>query len=143
MIASIADGDTGYVTFAIVAGDDLLGIRANANNAFAIANDAGFTGIVVDVEENIIPETFYVDQNYPNPFNPTTTIKFGLPTESAVDLRIYDILGQQVAVIYNNQLLTAGTYKHVFDATKLASGTYIYRLQANENVVTKKMMLLK
>ncbi len=143
MIASIADGDTGYVTFAIVAGDDLLQIRENANNAFVIANEAGLTGIVVDVEDNLIPATFFVDQNYPNPFNPTTTIKFGLPTEASVDLRIYDILGQQVAVLYNNQILAAGTYKHSFDASKLASGAYIYRLQSNENVVTKKMMLLK
>jgi hypothetical protein len=144
MIATIADGDTGWVTFAIVAGDDLLQIRENANNAFVVANDAGFTNITVGIDDNeIIPVAFYVEQNYPNPFNPSTTIKFGLPTEASVDLRIYDILGQQVAVLYNNQILAAGTYQHIFDASKLASGTYIYRLQSNENVVTKKMMLLK
>ncbi|MBL1214167.1 MAG: T9SS type A sorting domain-containing protein [Ignavibacteriae bacterium] len=144
MIATIADGDTGWVTFAIVAGDDLIGIRENANNAFVVANNAGFTNITVGIDDTeIIPETFFVDQNYPNPFNPSTTIKFGLPMESTVDLRIFDILGQQVAVLYNNQILSAGTYQHTFNASKLASGTYIYRLQSNDNVVTKKMMLLK
>jgi hypothetical protein len=143
LIPSIADGDTGYVTFALVAGDDLSQITQNAANAAAIAIDAGFLGTTGINDKAIIPDVFFVDQNYPNPFNPSTTIKFGLPTEASVDLRIYDILGQQVAVIYNNQVLSAGTYEHMFDASKLASGTYIYRLQSNENVVTKKMMLLK
>lgn len=93
--------------------------------------------------KDIVPAQFYVDQNYPNPFNPSTTIKFGLPTAEVVDLRIYNMLGQQVAVLANNRFYEAGSHSAVFDAAKLASGTYIYRLQAGKQVVTKKMQLLK
>ena len=80
---------------------------------------------------------------YPNPFNPTTTIKFGLPSDINVDLRVYDILGQEVKVLMNNQLLRAGVHVVNFNASQLASGTYIYRLRAGNNVTIKKMMLLK
>ena len=62
---------------------------------------------------------------------------------AAVDLRIYNILGQEVAVLINGQNLSAGTYNYSFDASKLSSGTYIYRLQSGNNVVSKKMMLVK
>ncbi len=95
------------------------------------------------VLETSIPAKFFVDQNYPNPFNPTTTISFGLPEQSVVDLRIYDILGREVANLVNNKALKAGSYSYSFDASNLASGTYIYRLNSNNNVVTKKMLLLK
>ena len=98
--------------------------------------------LVVGVETTI-PNQFFVDQNYPNPFNPTTTIRFGLPSESVVDLRIYDVLGREVRTIVSNQSLKAGTYNYVFDASSIASGTYIYRLTTKNNVVTKKMLLLK
>ena len=101
-----------------------------------------FVNMVVGVESTV-PNQFFVDQNYPNPFNPTTTIRFGLPSESVVDLRIYDVLGREVRTIVSNQSLKAGTYNYVFDASSIASGTYIYRLTTNNNVVTKKMLLLK
>jgi Secretion system C-terminal sorting domain/FG-GAP-like repeat len=99
--------------------------------------------ILVGVDDQTIPNKFYADQNYPNPFNPSTTIKFGLPAESVVDLRIYDVLGREVRSIVNGQSLKAGTYSYVFDASNIASGTYIYRLTTGNNVVTKKMLLLK
>jgi len=99
--------------------------------------------VIVGLENEIIPTQFYVDQNYPNPFNPTTKIKFGLPSESVVDLRIYDILGREVRTLVNNEALKAGTYSYNFDASALASGTYIYRLTTGKNVVSKKMLLLK
>ncbi|MCP5064682.1 MAG: T9SS type A sorting domain-containing protein, partial [Ignavibacteriae bacterium] len=70
-------------------------------------------------------------------------IKFGLPTQSVVDLRIYDILGREVRALVNNEDLKAGTYSYNFDASALASGTYIYRLTTGNNVVSKKMLLLK
>lgn len=98
--------------------------------------------ILVGVDQTI-PSKFFVDQNYPNPFNPTTTISFGLPEQSVVDLKVYDILGREVATIINNKLLKAGSFNYNFDASNLASGTYIYRLTSNNNVVTKKMLLLK
>jgi len=100
-------------------------------------------GIIVGVDELNVPNKFYVDQNYPNPFNPTTTIKFGLPTQGVVDLRIYDILGREVVTLVNNKALKAGTHTYEFNASNIASGTYIYRLTTDNNVVTKKMLLLK
>jgi len=102
-----------------------------------------FVNLIVGVEGQNIPNKFFVDQNYPNPFNPTTTIRFGLPSESMVDLRIYDVLGREVRTIVSNQALKAGTYNFIFDASNIASGTYIYRLTTDNNVVTKKMLLLK
>ena len=92
---------------------------------------------------SVMPDKFVVDQNYPNPFNPTTSIRFGLTNESVVDLRVYNMLGQEVAVLINKQAFSAGTHTYSFDAAKLASGTYIYKLQAGSNVISKKMQLLK
>ncbi len=99
--------------------------------------------IVTGVQDKFIPKTFFVDQNYPNPFNPTTTIRFGLQQQGSVSLIIYDILGQRVAVLLSNQVMQPGTHEVQFNASRLASGTYIYRLKAGQHVVTKKMILLK
>lgn len=98
------------------------------------------TGVV---SEAVVPNKFFVEQNFPNPFNPSTSIRFGLSIESVVDLRVFNMLGQQVAVLLNGQSMRAGTHTYTFDASALASGTYIYKLQAGANVVTKKMQLLK
>lgn len=102
-----------------------------------------FTITVGVNEEGMIPKDFFVDQNYPNPFNPATTIRFGLPSDANVDLRIYDILGREVAVLLNGVNKPAGTYQYLFNASRLASGTYIYRLTADSKVEIKKMLLLK
>ncbi|MFH0735874.1 MAG: T9SS type A sorting domain-containing protein [bacterium] len=145
-VGNITVNDTMWVTFAIVAGDQLIDVTQRAGNAFIKAKSLGWTDIVVGVEDeelSVVPSQFYVEQNYPNPFNPSTSIRFGLPQASTVDLRIYNILGQEVAVLINGQNLSAGTYNHSFDASSLSSGTYIYRLQSGSNVVTKKMMLIK
>ncbi|HEX2983830.1 MAG TPA: FG-GAP-like repeat-containing protein, partial [Ignavibacteriales bacterium] len=76
------------------------------------------------------PDNYFLDQNFPNPFNPTTTFRFGLKTESNVDLKIYDILGREVAVLIQNTRMKPGEYDITFDASALASGTYIYKLTA-------------
>ncbi len=94
-------------------------------------------------KESGVPVKFFVDQNYPNPFNPATTIRFGLPSEAMVDLRVYNILGQEVAVLVNGENYKAGNYSVNFDASRLATGTYIYRIQAGNFVETKKMILVK
>ena len=96
---------------------------------------------------NIIPAEFQVSQNYPNPFNPTTTIRFALPEASFVTLRIYNILGQEVKTLINEQK-SAGTFNVQWKGDndfgqKVASGTYIYRVLAGANIFTKKMILLK
>jgi hypothetical protein len=89
-----------------------------------------------------IPSGFALEQNYPNPFNPTTTIRFKLPQASDVQLTVYNVLGQKVAVLVNNHL-SAGTHIVQFNAKALASGLYFYRLKAGNFVMNKKMMLIK
>jgi len=81
-------------------------------------------------------------QNYPNPFNPSTTINFDVPKESKVVLKVYNILGQEVATLVNEKMV-AGSYSYQFSEGNLSSGMYIYRLQAGDYTLTKKMTLLK
>jgi len=89
-----------------------------------------------------VPVNFELSQNYPNPFNPSTTIKYAIPTDSKVKLEIYSMLGELVTTLVN-ELQTTGNYSIAFDASRFASGAYIYRLTANNTVITKKMLLLK
>lgn len=89
------------------------------------------------------PVEFSLAQNYPNPFNPSTTINFSLAKESNVNLKVFDLLGQEIISLVNNEFMTTGSYSYKFDASKLASGTYIYRLEAGDFVQTKKMTLTK
>ena len=137
--------DVKYATFAIVAGDDHAEIDLNARLAIERANALGWTSVTVGADEETaaVPERFYLDQNYPNPFNPTTTIRFGLPQAANVDLRIYDMLGQEVRSILEDQNMRAGDYEIRFNASGLASGAYIYRIIADGKVFSKKMLLLK
>ena len=102
------------------------------------------TDIVTSIEEQKVslPEEFNLDQNYPNPFNPTTTIAFSIPEDSDVRLVIYDMLGRQVATLVD-ETKSAGSYDVTFNAENLASGTYIYRLHAGENLKTRTMTLVK
>jgi Secretion system C-terminal sorting domain len=96
-----------------------------------------------DTVEVTIAAQYALYQNYPNPFNPTTIIKFDIPQASRVSLIIYNILGAKVATLVNNESLSAGLHSATFDGRSLASGTYIYRLQAGNYVQIKKMLLLK
>ncbi len=93
-------------------------------------------------DRNKIPDNFSLSQNYPNPFNPTTNINFTIAKSSNVKLVVYNILGQRVATLINNHM-NAGTYTFEFNASKLASGVYIYHIQAGDFKASKKMMLLK
>lgn len=89
-----------------------------------------------------LPQTFALSQNYPNPFNPSTVIRYQLPENSMVDLRVFDMLGREVANLVSGQV-EAGYHQVQFNAGDLASGVYIYRLQAGDNVFTKKLTLIK
>ena len=89
-----------------------------------------------------IPDGFSLSQNYPNPFNPTTTIEFSLPQSGFVSLRVFDLLGQEIATLANEER-PAGTYQATFDASSLPSGTYFYILKAGAYSEVKKMVILK
>lgn len=108
---------------------------------FALFKNAAIP-IEEEEEVEITPKDYFLSQNYPNPFNPVTTIKFELPVASFVTLKVYNILGEEVAVLANGQM-EAG-YKEVkFHSNALATGVYIYRLEAGDYISVKKMMLLK
>jgi hypothetical protein len=101
----------------------------------------------IDEGNNIYPEDLKLFQNYPNPFNPSTKIKFSVPTiasdfSSKTTLKVYDILGEEVATLVNEQILT-GNYEVRFDATNLSSGIYLYKIQAGDYTDVKKMILMK
>jgi hypothetical protein len=100
--------------------------------------------IITNVEkrEVVSPSGFILAQNYPNPFNPTTTIEFSIPHTEQVTLKIYNVLGEEVATLVSEKL-SAGKYKHVWDASGLASGVYLYRLEAGDFVETKKLILIR
>ncbi len=100
-------------------------------------------GILLSAElYSTIAKSFQLFQNYPNPFNPISTIKYQIPKDGLVKLKVYDILGREVAELVNEKK-QAGYYQVDLDASKLASGIYIYRIQAGEFSSTKKMVLMK
>jgi hypothetical protein len=90
-----------------------------------------------------IPSSYALSQNYPNPFNPTTTIGYELKAQSWVTLKVYNMLGQEVATVIERALIGAGKYTALFEADELPAGLYIYRLTANNFVATKKMLLVR
>jgi Secretion system C-terminal sorting domain len=92
--------------------------------------------------ENLIPKEYSLSQNYPNPFNPSTTIKYSLPKDGFVSLKIYDITGREVKTLAS-EVKKAGYYSVTFNASNLASGVYFYRIQSNDYVMTKRMVLIK
>jgi hypothetical protein len=89
-----------------------------------------------------VPDEFALHGNYPNPFNPTTTIAFDLPEAVNVNLTVFDVLGRKVVTLVNGES-RAGRHKVSFDATFLASGFYLYRLQAGDFTEVHKMILAK
>ena len=89
-----------------------------------------------------VAKVYRLEQNYPNPFNPSTRIEFAIPAVSKVELKVYNILGQEVTTLVN-ETLNAGNHVVTFDASRLATGVYLYRITAGSFVSTKKMLLLK
>ncbi|MFQ3598265.1 MAG: T9SS type A sorting domain-containing protein [Chloroherpetonaceae bacterium] len=96
---------------------------------------------VIEVNAGL-PKQFVLEQNYPNPFNPTTSVAYQLPTAGNVSLKVFDMLGKEVATLVNGRQ-EAGAYTINFNANQLSSGVYFYRLQAGNFVQTRKMMLVK
>jgi hypothetical protein len=101
------------------------------------------TSIITDVEENAqIPSTYTLFQNYPNPFNPTTIISYELPKQTHVVLKVFDLLGREVATLVNEQN-NAGLHKVELNGQQLSSGVYFYRITAGDFVQIRKMLLMK
>lgn len=100
-----------------------------------------FVGIQQNGSE--VPQVYSLQQNYPNPFNPVTNIKFSLPKGSFVTLKVYDMLGKEVASLVNNLNLAAGNYTYDFNAVNIPSGIYFYKLSAGEFSDVKKMTIIK
>ncbi len=102
-----------------------------------------FGAIVVGVEDDMnLPSEFALSQNYPNPFNPSTKIAFSVPNQGNVTLKVYNLLGQEVATLLN-EVRTAGVHEVSFNGINLSSGVYFYTLTSGDFVSTKKMMLIK
>lgn len=120
--------------------------RVNATNALGTSPWSEiwrFRTIITSVQQvDSMPTAFRLQQNYPNPFNPYTTILFGVPQQTRVSLRVYDVLGREVAVLMDD-VVAAGEYRVIFDASSLASGVYFYRLTAGQFVQTRKMQFVK
>ncbi len=97
---------------------------------------------IVNVEMSSLPTEYTLMQNYPNPFNPSTRIAYTLPFQSQVELKIYDVLGREIASLVNKEQ-PAGNYNVEFNSAELPSGVYLYRIQAGEFSQVRKMILIK
>ena len=158
---TLAPNDTQWTMLALVPGlgnsnlNSITAMREKVEILKSLPYDSLAFGSIsyaiteVDEHKNAIPEKFSLFQNYPNPFNPVTTIKYTIPNVtlsgvegSRVVLKVYDILGSEVATLVNQEQ-NAGSYEVNFDASKLSSGIYFYQLQAGSFIETKKMILLK
>ncbi len=124
------------------------GKRVAYTGVFSGGSSPCFQKFVTDITsgveevEGTVPSEYALGQNYPNPFNPTTNIRFSIPEAGLVTIKVYDILGQEVATLLND-IRDANTYNVSFDASKLTSGMYVYTISAGNFVSSKKMMLIK
>jgi hypothetical protein len=114
----------------------LMGIPSKALGYFTISN---VTGVA---QSPNVSSTFALKPNYPNPFNPSTQIAFSITKEGPVSLRVYDILGREVATLVNENR-KPGQYTERFDGSRVASGVYMYVLRSSEGHLTSRMLLSK
>ncbi len=128
-----------------IAGQSFAGTlkQSNIQIVSSLLGDTAFRAVPVGVEQvDQVPMQFALAQNYPNPFNPTTQIMFSVGTYGHTSLRIYDVLGREVATLVD-EVKPAGYYSVQWNAQGRASGVYFYRITANDFVRTKKLLLLK
>ena len=146
------------VSFDNLNGELAITARADADTFFVaiqVANTQGITSLdTLEIQMDpsfatsaelmaALPQEAELQQNYPNPFNPTTVIRYGVPQTSEVRLEVFDMLGRKVATLVNNEKQRAGWHQVNFDASRLASGMYLYRIVAGKYVQTRKMLLIK
>lgn len=118
-----------------------VGTISNPGNKI-ILNFTATTDPTVSVEDKSMPGNYFLEQNYPNPFNPSTQISYGVKEGGFVSLKVYNILGSEIATLVND-FKSAGNYIVDFKGSNLASGIYIYRLSVNNFIQTQKMILEK
>ena len=134
---NLAPNQVETIGFAVISATNLADLITKNNTAKLKYASVGIKTISTE-----IPREFSLGQNYPNPFNPVTNIQFGLPKNSFVTIKIYDILGREVSVLLN-EFKEAGLYEVNFNASKLSSGMYFYRIEAGSFSGIKRMVLLK
>jgi ligand-binding sensor domain-containing protein len=125
------------------------GLTRDSKGNFWIGYNNGYIAVYnpdavssIDDKENTVPENFILFQNYPNPFNPSTKIVYQIPELSFVTIKIYDVLGNEIAVLVNEEK-PVGSYEVEYNASSLPSGVYFYQLNAGSFIETKKMILIK
>jgi hypothetical protein len=151
--------------FGIKGGDNEGGKGGFGNNHIENINDAAATATIhsqfgsinplyynqwnfaneaksVKQVDGAAPTQFELSQNYPNPFNPSTVINYSIPVNGLVSLKVFNVLGQEVATLVN-EMQTVGNYKATFNANSLSSGVYFYKIEAGNFTSVKKMMFLK
>jgi probable HAF family extracellular repeat protein len=122
-----------------------LTIYLDVGNDGTIEDTLYITNEVTDVGDDqgsLMPTEYRLEQNYPNPFNPTTTISYSIPKEGFVTLKVYNAIGEEIAIVVN-EVKQVGNYSVTFDASNLPSGIYVYQLKVNSFIETKKMILMK
>jgi hypothetical protein len=129
---------SGSLTFRFVSNGNGLASGWGA----VVKSTQGVTDVEEDQGNTVIPSIFALEQNYPNPFNPTTTINFDVPNASNVILKVYDVLGNEITTLVNEEL-SPGSYEATFDGSGLSSGVYFYRMQAGDFVEIRKLVLQK
>ena len=129
--------------------EEVRSLAVSGTNLFAGTSGSGvwmrpisemITGVTGNHDN--LPANYSLQQNYPNPFNPSTTIKYSVPKTSLVTIKVYNVLGKEIATLVNEEK-SAGNYSVQFTGSKLSSGVYFYRMQADSFVQTKKLLLLK
>jgi len=148
------ESSANYQTFSAVTTEEITGSHdvyfhfkgeESASELFRIKHFSFSEEITTSNETNdreILPESYRLQQNYPNPFNPSTMISYQLPVSSDVSLKVFNILGREVATLVNTRV-AAGQHQVQFDASSLSSGMYFYTLETNDFSKTRKMLLIK
>jgi hypothetical protein len=138
-------GAGGGLMLSSTVGQPLIGLVADSSHFHGLGFwylSADFIVTRVEDSRHELPTTFRLEQNYPNPFNPQTTIRFAVPKPSEVRLKLFDLMGREVAVLVDERL-QPGEYKVVFNGRRLGTGIYFYKLETRDFAQTRKLTILK